>query len=174
MFQIHAKNSCINLSIQDDNPPDCLIQLLGDAAKLSQVLRNLVSNAMKFTPSGGSVIVKLHRVDSANKIKLEVKDTGPGMTKENRMKLFNEVVQFDPATLQSGQGSGLGLYLTRRIVDLHGGRIRVDLDWEGPGSIFYLELEALEVTYREKVDIPPTSLVCKLLSNTSLKSYVII
>jgi signal transduction histidine kinase len=114
----------------------------GDANKLSQVLRNLISNAVKFTPCKGMVSVSTQIINS--KIIVKVQDSGAGMDRNDRLRLFNEIVQFNASTLQKGNGSGLGLYLTRRIVDLHGGRIWVDLDWEGPGSIFLLELDIVK------------------------------
>jgi hypothetical protein len=69
------------------------------------------------------------------------------MRKEDRARLFNEVIQFDAKLLQNGQGSGLGLYLSRKVIDMHGGSIGVDLDWEGVGSKFYIELDVSEVKY---------------------------
>lgn len=121
----------------------CILE--GDANKLSQVFRNLLSNALKFSPSGGVVDVCVSLFSSAapdrlDHVRVTVQDAGPGMPIASRARLFNEIVQFDAAALQEGGGSGLGLYLTRGIVQLHGGRIGVDMDWAGPGSIFYVEL----------------------------------
>jgi signal transduction histidine kinase len=77
-------------------------------------------------------------------------DTGPGLRKEDRARLFNEVIQFDAKLLQNGQGSGLGLYLSRKVVDMHGGSIGVDMEWEGVGSKFYIELDLSEQKYSER------------------------
>ena len=140
MFQIQARYSNINLAFDNAVKSDRLT-VDADSTKLSQVIRNLVSNALKFTPDGGMITVKLFTVADGKVVRLEVQDTGPGMTKEQRKKLFNEVVQFNPKELQNGQGSGLGLYLSRKIVDMHRGLIGVDVEWEGKGSIFFLELD---------------------------------
>jgi two-component system sensor histidine kinase/response regulator len=111
-----------------------------DVVKLSQVARNLVSNALKFTPSGGSCRMVLS-VDQSRKVfRMDVHDSGPGMTREQRGRLFKEVVQFNAKELQNGGGSGMGLFLSTRMVELHGGSIGVDMDKAQPGSIFYFEL----------------------------------
>lgn len=139
MFMIQAKNSGIQLVLDNKLPTDtCVIE--ADATKISQVFRNLFSNAIKFTPAGGTVTAKLFVDDVTKLFRIEVQDTGAGMSKDNRKKLFNEVIQFNARELQNGQGSGLGLYLSRRIIDMHGGMIGVDCEWEGAGSIFYIEL----------------------------------
>ena len=139
MFQIQARYSNINLAF-DCRIKDGKITVDADSTKLAQVIRNLVSNALKFTPDGGMITVKMLTVAGGRSVRLEVQDTGPGMTREQRKKLFNEVVQFNPKELQNGQGSGLGLFLSRKIVDMHRGNIGVEVEWEGKGSIFFLEL----------------------------------
>ena len=90
----------------------------GDKTKLEQVMRNLLSNALKFTPSGGTVEVVAELSEkafgSSSKLRpclrIEVKDTGPGISKENQAKLFTQIIQFNPGTLQNGGGSGFGLW----------------------------------------------------------------
>lgn len=130
-----------------------------DAPKLSQVLRNLLSNALKFTPSGGSVVVSAELVDG--NVRVQVHDTGLGMSVEDRLRLFSEFVQFNPNELQAGQGSGLGLYNSRRIMDLHGGRIAVDLEWDQAGSKFYIELPVTDAVVAPKQGNPTHQLyVC--------------
>ena len=139
MFQIPAKVANIDLRFDNQIQMEAVV-VEADATKLSQVFRNLVSNAIKFTPKEGEVIIKAFLVQNCSRIRFEVHDTGAGISKEDRKKLFKEVVQFNAAELQNGQGSGLGLYLSQHIIDMHGGSIGVNLEWEGKGSIFYLEL----------------------------------
>jgi CheY-like chemotaxis protein len=138
LFSIQARYAEIVCSI--DDLLCSKIMVLVDEAKFAQVVRNLISNALKFTPCGGSVTMKLLRTPDNKRVRVEVHDTGPGMTKEQRRRLFKEVVQFNAKELQGGQGSGLGLYLSHRIMQLHDGDIGVDTEREGSGSVFFLEL----------------------------------
>ena len=139
MFHIQAKQAEVNIELENKVTPYVAI-VEADSAKLSQVFRNLISNALKFTKRGGTVKVRVALDEARESVRVEVQDTGVGMSKEQRRKLFKEVVQFNAMELQNGQGSGLGLYLSRKIVDMHRGVIGVDMDWDGPGSIFYVEL----------------------------------
>ena len=139
MFHIQAKYADVTMQLDISGEFETVI-VEGDATKLSQVFRNLISNALKFTPSGGAVTVKLSVADTSKRVRIEVQDTGAGMSREQRERLFQEVVQFNAKELQNGQGSGLGLFLSRKIIDMHDGTIGVDMDWEGPGSKFYVEL----------------------------------
>jgi signal transduction histidine kinase len=145
MFQIQAKSAGIELTLDVSALRQKCVVVDGDSSKLAQVFRNLVSNAVKFTPVGGRVTLTLSLNHETKRVRLEVQDTGPGMRKEDRARLFNEVIQFDAKLLQNGQGSGLGLYLSRKVIDMHGGSIGVDLEWEGVGSKFYIELDVSEL-----------------------------
>lgn len=143
MFKIQAKYSDITMELETPSNIESVI-IDGDSTKLSQVIRNLVSNAVKFTPNEGNIAVRMKISEANTRIRIEVQDTGPGILKEDRRRLFTEVVQFNPKELQNGQGSGLGLFLSRKIVDMHCGAIGVDIEWDGPGSIFFIELPILE------------------------------
>eukprot|EP01038_Epipyxis_sp_PR26KG_P006124 gene6124-8442_t len=124
-----------------------------DKFKLSQVIRNLLSNALKFTRADGKVEVTMEKVpnyhDSTIRVydeafddllRISVTDSGHGISKENQRKLFGQYVQFNAAKLQQGKGSGLGLWISKNIMDLHHGRIAAYSDGEGKGSTFFLEL----------------------------------
>ena len=139
MFHIQAKYANVDVQFAKMGDFETVI-VEADSTKLSQVFRNLISNALKFTPSGGTVTVRLSVEDNSKWVRVEVQDTGAGMTREQREKLFKEVVQFNAKELQNGQGSGLGLFLSQKIVDMHNGKIGVDLEWDGSGSKFYVEL----------------------------------
>ena len=104
----------------------------GDERRLTQVLLNLVSNAIKFTDAGAvDVSVKLHE----DKFSISVTDTGPGIAIEDQSKIFDEFQQVDNSSTRKKGGSGLGLSISRRLVDLHGGRIDLD-STVGVGSTF--------------------------------------
>lgn len=116
-----------------------------DTRKMSQVVRNLLSNSLKFTAEGGTVKIELKYIatDETNgTLIVEVKDTGAGMVEEEYSQLFKAVIQFQPGVLQGGRGSGLGLYISKGIVDLHNGKISAWSAGYNTGSTFTLELPA--------------------------------
>ncbi len=101
-----------------------LPKIEGDRVRLHQVLDNLLSNALKFTPSGGRVDVRLKRAgDSAV---LEVADTGLGIPAEEQARLFERFFRSSSATENAISGTGLGLTITKAIVERHGGRIEIE------------------------------------------------
>jgi two-component system, sensor histidine kinase and response regulator len=110
-------------------------QLIIDPAKLKQVLYNYLSNAIKFTPEEGRIMVRAIREDSEN-FRLEVEDTGIGIPAEEVGKLFVEFQQLESGTTKKHQGTGLGLALTKKIVEAQGGRVGVQ-STQGRGSVFY-------------------------------------
>jgi CheY-like chemotaxis protein len=112
-----------------------------DRPKLCQVLRNLVSNAIKFTPEDG--IVTVSATIEAGLFKVTVKDSGVGISAENQLRLFGEGVQFHAKAHQGGGGSGLGLWISKKIVELHGGTIGGYSEGMGLGSTFHLKIPLL-------------------------------
>jgi PAS domain S-box-containing protein len=113
------------------------ITLIADMAKVRQMLLNLVSNAIKFTPRGGRIDIRMRRVDVWAEI--AVRDTGIGIEKEDLGRLFKEFQQLDDGSGQRQEGTGLGLALTRRFAELHGGQVTVE-SAVGSGSTFTLRL----------------------------------
>jgi signal transduction histidine kinase len=99
-------------------------KLQGDRARLVQVLDNLVSNALKFTPSGGRVEVRLQAVDGAAVV--EIEDTGLGLAEDEQDKLFERFFRSSRAAENAIPGTGLGLAIAKAIVERHGGRIELD------------------------------------------------
>jgi signal transduction histidine kinase len=95
----------------------------GDAKRLGQMLDNLVSNAIKFTPAGGCVVVRTARIDG--RVLFEVSDDGEGIPPEERERLFDAFFRSRSATKQAVPGTGLGLTITKAIVDAHGGTIEL-------------------------------------------------
>jgi CheY-like chemotaxis protein len=120
--------------------------LLVDQNKLTQVIRNFISNAIKFTPSGGRIDVRAEIVHSRVRpsLRVEVRDSGFGIAPENQHRVFNEVVQFNAAQQQGGGGSGFGLIISRKIVELHDGRIGLKSEGDGRGCTFFLEVPVEE------------------------------
>ena len=112
----------------------------GDQRKIKQVLLNLLSNAVKFTPEGGRVDVQAERVDGH--VEIAVSDTGIGIAPEDQEAVFEEFRQVGSDVARKREGTGLGLALARRFVELHGGRIWVK-SAPGEGSTFTLSLPVL-------------------------------
>jgi signal transduction histidine kinase len=108
----------------------------GDERRIRQVIFNLLSNAVKFTPAGGAVKVSTARVDG--EVRVSVADSGPGLASDDHERIFAEFQQTD-AGIEHGEGTGLGLAVSRRLVELHGGRIWVDSEL-GRGSTFVFTL----------------------------------
>ena len=134
-------------------PPDEL-NMMADQRKLKQILFNLLSNAVKFTPAGGTVAVSAVR--DGNFIEITVADTGMGIKDEDIPKLFQSFTQLESVYTKKFEGTGLGLALTRQLVELHGGRIWVKSVF-GAGSrfIFFLPLNpaALKLSGATQADM---------------------
>ena len=111
--------------------------LLADGGKLKQMLLNLVSNAIKFTPEDGTVTIGAVRNNST--IEISVTDTGIGIAEADLKQIFHEFHQVDPGPGRKHEGTGLGLALTKRFAVLHGGDVRV-ASRVGTGSVFTLSL----------------------------------
>lgn len=111
--------------------------ITADERKFKQIMLNLLSNAVKFTPDGGRVDVRARRADHA--VEVAVQDTGIGIAPEDHAAVFEEFRQVGSDYMRKAEGTGLGLALTRRFVELHGGRIRLD-SAPGQGSTFTVVL----------------------------------
>lgn len=112
---------------------------VADASRLQQVFWNLLSNAMKFTPSGGSVFVRLHPPDG-DVVRIEVADTGAGIPRRFLPYVFERFRQAESGASRSHGGLGLGLAIVKSIIEMHGGQVTVASDGEGWGSTFTLTL----------------------------------
>jgi signal transduction histidine kinase len=112
------------------------LRVRGDARKLRQVLVNLISNAVKFTPEGGRVTITTKAVPGVDRLEIAVTDTGIGISPEDQARLFRP---FSRVGSEQFEGTGLGLVITRRLVELHGGTIAVS-SLPGQGSTFTVQL----------------------------------
>ncbi|MBD2006313.1 MULTISPECIES: hybrid sensor histidine kinase/response regulator [Cyanophyceae] len=116
-------------------------EALGDAARLQQVVWNLLTNAIKFTPTGGRVEVELKTIDSYAQIL--VRDTGKGIKPEFIPYVFDTFRQADSSITRTFGGLGLGLAIVRRLVELHGGTAKAESSGEGQGATFTVTLPLL-------------------------------
>ncbi|MBI2939526.1 MAG: hybrid sensor histidine kinase/response regulator [Chloroflexi bacterium] len=115
-----------------------LAEVVSDPVRLKQVLYNYLSNAIKFTPEGGRVWVRV-RPEGPKHFRLDVEDTGIGIRPEDQGRLFREFEQIDPAAASEYPGTGLGLSLTKQIVEAQGGAVGVR-SVPGQGSVFHAVL----------------------------------
>ncbi len=121
-----------------DHDPEPVV-IIADARRVKQMLLNLLSNAIKFTPEGGRVTLRLGKRANGREIYLAVCDNGVGIHAEDMPKLFQPFSRLDSALVSHTPGTGLGLALVKRMVELHGGAIDVKSD-PGVGSCFQLVL----------------------------------
>jgi signal transduction histidine kinase/CheY-like chemotaxis protein len=139
----------IRMHAEVENAGDLLV----DAGKLKQMLLNLVSNAIKFTPEDGEVTITATRFSSA--VEISVTDTGIGISEADQPRIFEEFHQIDPGPGRRQQGTGLGLALTRRFAVLHGGEVLVRSEL-GKGSVFTLRLPIRPPIPEVQAPVPAT------------------
>jgi CheY-like chemotaxis protein/nitrogen-specific signal transduction histidine kinase len=126
--------------------------VMGDRERLQQVVWNLVSNAVKFTPAGGEVNVKLNRINSH--LEIAVSDTGAGIHPDFLPHVFDRFRQADGSTTRAHGGLGLGLAIVRHLVELHGGEVVADSSGVGRGATFSVRLPLmLAVESQGHVDV---------------------
>jgi PAS domain S-box-containing protein len=125
--------------------------VMGDQARLHQVIANLVENAIKYSPDGGPVTIRLHRCLAAEQIEVSVEDKGMGIPPDTQTRLFERFYRAPQAAGSEARGVGLGLYIVAHLVKMHGSQIRVESSGiPGEGSRFVFTLPALhEATAHE-------------------------
>lgn len=121
--------------------PATPVHIVGDAVRLSQVLENLLSNAIRYTPEGGRIDVSLQHRDDGGAL-LQVRDNGIGIAPENLESVFDLFVQMAPGVGAHQQGLGIGLAMVRKFVELHGGRVHAESTGSGQGATFVVQLPA--------------------------------
>lgn len=126
----------------DTDLPASLPLIHGDGPRLEQVLLNLITNAIKFTPQGGSIAIKVWEKDAG--VAVAVKDSGIGIAREEQSRLFRPYSRIN-ADRQRQPGLGLGLALAKQVIEMHGGKIWVDSELGG-GSTFSFYLPRRPVT----------------------------
>jgi signal transduction histidine kinase len=112
-------------------------EFFGDERKIKQILLNLLSNAVKFTPEGGRIELNARQANGS--VQISVADTGIGIDPKDQQLIFEEFRQAGKDYARKGEGTGLGLSLTKKFVEMHGGKIWVESEL-GKGSIFTFTL----------------------------------
>lgn len=138
-YQIHAQKKYQNMRYHDI---DHQYKIIGDASRIEQVIKNVVSNAVKYSPEHADIDVRL--IDKKDKIEVQVQDTGFGIPKEDLPRIFERFYRVDKARSRAMGGTGLGLAIAKEIMDCHGGDIRVESE-DGNGTIFYLDFPIEDV-----------------------------
>ena len=133
-FELQARESDVSLEVE---PPDADVSVYADIKLIQRVLENLVGNALKYTPAGGRIAISVKRKSEA--VGVSVADTGPGISQEVLPRIFDRFYKGDQVG-ERGKGSmGLGLAITKRILDLHSSQIRV-VSKERQGTRFHFDL----------------------------------
>ena len=174
MIRALAQGKEIRLTTElDSNLP----RVVADPLRIKQILFNLLGNAVKFTPERGHINVRLGRVSGPGRegdegaardwLELRVADTGIGIEAEDIPRLFQDFVQLEAAATKRHGGTGLGLALTRRLVELHGGRIWAESDGSGRGACFVVQIPIVETPAPRILvvddDLPLLQLLCMIL-----------
>ena len=133
----HQKNITVTMELKEPLPA-----ITADRLRVQQMIYNLLSNAIKFTDAGGHVTVTADTVVAADAasstlLRIRVADTGIGIKAEDQVRIFDKFERGDSASAREQEGTGLGLALTRKLVELHGGQISVESEGvKGRGSMF--------------------------------------
>ena len=161
-----AKNITVLDTIHED-VPQCIY---GDETRLKQILFNLMNNAIKFTPEGGTITMQVHRSSDMKRISLSIIDTGIGIAPENLEKIFEAFAQEDISTTRKFGGTGLGLSISSRLVKLMGGQLDVESTL-GEGSKFFFEIPIQEC---ELSELEPSSQAQEIQEDGALHGHVLI
>ncbi len=152
-----AKASEKNIDLGFYIDPSLSNSLRGDPNKIKQVLVNLISNAVKFTPTDGKIDIRIEKILSSDNrqdevtLKFSVKDSGIGVTAEQKDKIFEAFSQADISTNRKFGGTGLGLTISRKLIELMGGKIDLESEKE-KGATFFFSLNFQEIIATNKVD----------------------
>ena len=135
--------------------PETLPALRGDESRIQQILNNVLSNAIKFTPEGGSVLVGA-QTDNSGRLVIAVRDTGVGMSPDDAAAALAPFVQLENEFSRRHQGTGLGLPLSKALVELHGGTLNLNSKPDD-GTVVTITFPAERVVHREKAPTAPES-----------------
>ena len=153
-YAAKAAQKDIELSLYID--PELPVELMGDSTKISQIMINLLSNAIKFTKADGTIKVDIEKHSETSKdvkVRFAVKDSGIGISKEQQSKIFDAFSQADASTNRKFGGTGLGLTISSKFVELMGGELNIESQ-EGVGTTFYFVI-ALNKSEKSTVRVIP-------------------
>jgi CheY-like chemotaxis protein len=149
-FRVDEKYQKLSLHIDDKIPAF----LIGDDQRLTQVITNLLGNAVKFTPENGSIGINAYLLNEESDlytIKISVSDTGIGLTKTQQSRLFKAVQQAEASTVRKYGGTGLGLENKKNIIEMMGGKIWVESE-KDKGSVFSFTIQAMRGKGKEIIN----------------------
>ncbi|WP_068817597.1 PAS domain S-box protein [Phormidesmis priestleyi] len=143
-------------------------QVSGDAVRLQQIIWNLLTNAVKFTPSGGRIDIRLEQID--NQAQITITDTGKGISPDFLPHIFESFRQEDASVTRNHGGLGLGMAIVYQLVEAHGGTVTADSPGEGKGATFTVRLPLLNVNSKKNQSSPSRE---QNLDLTSIRVLVI-
>ncbi|WP_138432388.1 ATP-binding protein [Winogradskyella algicola] len=174
--EFEAKNLYLNLSpVSDSN-----LSVIGDQGKFNQIIINLIKNALKFTSTGGTIVIYEETVKNDGVvINIKVSDTGIGIPQHTLSKIFKRFTQVDQGIKKKHEGSGLGLAISQNLVELMGGEISVESQL-GEGSTFQInipfkvsDLEASEINYDKSSDLNSSELKVLVVDDNNINILVL-
>jgi signal transduction histidine kinase/CheY-like chemotaxis protein len=172
-LRVEATEKGIVLESFVEVPEEVGCRVRGDGARLHQILANLLSNALKFTPTGGSVTVQLRKAQASAIV--VVKDTGKGISPEFLLHIFKPFYQ-DEESSRENRGLGLGLAICKHLVELHGGSISAESEGLGRGAMIKVELPVIASKHRASAESPKASALRKAerMPDPKLKSIKVV
>ncbi len=143
-----------NLYLKIKNPPEKLPKVSVDREKIRQVILNIIDNALKYTNKGGvTVEIRSEEMRKGNEsILINITDTGEGMTKEESSNMFQSFSRGTAGNLLHREGAGLGLYVSKKFVEMHNGKIWVISNGKGKGTTFFIEIPTKKGRYNMEKD----------------------
>lgn len=147
-LQSWAQSKQIRLTFE---PSGILPIIFADPDRITQIVVNLISNAIKFTPKGGNI--KVHTKSSGNYLTVNITDSGQGISKENQQKLFNKFFQLAQKEKMDTPGTGLGLHIAKTFIELQNGQMGIESE-EGKGSTFFFTIPCQTQTDERKETAP--------------------
>lgn len=133
-----------------DQLPDVLPDVAGDLERVTQIVVNLLNNAIKYTPAGGRVTVSAWHDERRNEVYVEVRDTGIGIDDKDLPRIFEDFYRANQSDVKKCAGTGLGLAIVKQLTEAQGGRVGVFSEGVGKGSCFYFTIPSAKILLQKK------------------------